>query len=426
MKQSKIFSKTLKESPKDAIAISHKLLLKAGFIEQVAGGVYAFLPLGLKVLQNIERIIKEEMEKEPISGQQISMPCLTPKENWQTTGRWESFDTLLKIKSESGEYALGPTHEEIVVPLAKKIIFSYKDLPIAVYQVQTKFRNELRVKSGLLRTREFLMKDLYSFHASQEDLDDYYNKVSKAYFNIFERCGVKAYFTLASGGTFSKYSHEYQAITPAGEDDIFICPECGIAVNAEVKEDNNICPNCKKKVEFKKEKAVEVGNIFKLGTKYSEPFGLNFKDSDGKEKLVIMGCYGIGLGRLLGACAEMNNDEKGLIWPKEISPFKAHLLAIGENKDVFKEAEEIYKDLLSKGIDVLYDDRNGISAGEKFADSDLIGIPFRIVVSPKTIEKKCVEIKERSKKELNMVKLGSLEKFFEKTDSPAGGKEDEK
>jgi prolyl-tRNA synthetase len=281
MLQSKLFYKTLREAPKEADSKSHALLVRGGFIDQVSAGVYSFMPLGLKVIRKIEKIVREEIES--VGGQELLMPALIQKENWQTTGRWDTFDALFKLKgSNEKEYALGATHEEIVSPLVKKNLGSYKDLPISIFQIQTKFRNELRAKSGILRTREFIMKDLYSFHTTQEDLDLYYEKVTKAYVRIFKRAGVgkETYLTLASGGSFSKYSHEFQMLTDAGEDLIYICKKCKTAVNKELNAEK--CPNCQS-TEFEEKKAVEVGNIFKLGTKYSAPFELKFKDKNGSE-----------------------------------------------------------------------------------------------------------------------------------------------
>jgi prolyl-tRNA synthetase len=399
MKQSKLFYKTEKRSPKDADALSHALLVRAGFIDQLAAGVYSFLPLGFLVLKKIEKIIREEMEA--VGGQEVLLPVLGPKENWEKTGRWKNFEELFKLKGQNKkEYVLNPTHEEIISPLAKKYILSYKDLPIYLFQIQTKFRNELRVKSGLLRTREFLMKDLYSFHSAEDDLDKYYEKVSLAYDKIFKRCGVKAFKVLASGGSFSKYSHEFQVETEAGEDIIFICKKCKTAFNKELGLKK--CPECGNS-SLDKKKAVEVGNIFKLGTKYSLPFELKFKDKDDKEKPVIMGCYGIGLPRLMAAVVETNNDKDGIIWPGELSPFDIHLISLGKNK----EAEKIYNDLQKKELKVLYDDRDNVSAGEKFAEADLIGISKRVVVSEKTLTQNSVEVKQRSSKQSKIIKTTS-------------------
>lgn len=419
MRQSQLFYKTLKEAPKDADALSHKLLLRAGYIDQLAAGVYTFLPLGLRVMKKIENIIRKNMEEQPVNGQEILMPALTPKENWEKTGRWGNFDALFKLKGMGDkDYALAATHEEIIVPLAKKILLSYKDLPLYLFQIQTKFRNEARAKSGILRTREFMMKDLYSFHANQEDLDDYYQKLIKVYFDIFRECGIYndlagkeriTYQTWASGGSFSKYSHEYQTITESGEDIIYICKKCHAAINKEIKDQMEICPNtpCNSS-DFEEKKAVEVGNIFKLGTKYSLPFDLKFRDKDGVEKPVIMGCYGIGLGRLMGAIVEVNHDNKGIIWPNKVAPFKFHLIQIRDDSSIKGASEKIYNDLQKNKFEVLYDDRINKTPGEKFADADLIGIPYRIVVSEKTLQKKSVELKKRGEEKKKPIKIDKL------------------
>lgn len=394
MRQSQLFTKTLKDAPRDEESTNAKLLTRAGFVHKEMAGVYTFLPLGLKVLKNIENIIREEMNR--VGGQELFMPSLQPKENWRQTRRWDSFDILFRFTSyyTKQEYALGPTHEEIVVPLAKTFISSYRDLPQYVYQIQNKFRDEKRAKSGILRGREFLMKDLYSFHKDQADLDAYYERIKDAYQRIFERAGIahSTYLTFASGGSFSKYSHEFQTITQAGEDTIYLCPKCKVAVNEEIIKDQPVCPECQNK-DLKQEKAVEVGNIFKLGTKYSEPFSLTYKDEQGKENLVVMGCYGIGLSRLMGTVAEILHDDKGILWPKAVAPALVHLLSLegGEQK-----SEELYKDLLEKGVATLYDDRRDASPGEKFTDADLIGIPVRIVVSTKTVLQEKVEVKKRN------------------------------
>jgi prolyl-tRNA synthetase len=419
MKQSQLFTKTLREAPKDETSKNAILLIRAGFIDKLAAGIYSFLPLGLRVLENIEKIVTEQIEA--IGGQKILMPALHPKENWERTGRWSNFDALFKLKGgEEKDYVLGATHEEVVVPLAKKFVSSYKDLPFYAFQIQDKFRNELRVKSGLLRGREFLMKDLYSFHPGEKDLDDYYEKAKEAYFKIFKRCGLekKTYLTMASGGTFSKYSHEFQTISEAGEDIIYICSKCDLAINKEIKNGIPACPDCGGK-DFKEQKAIEVGNIFKLGTKYSEPFDLNYKDENGRENLVVMGCYGIGLGRLMGAIVEVCHDENGITWPSQVAPFRAHLLALGDDERVKKYALGVYEKLAKAGIEVLYDDRTDVSAGEKFAEADLIGIPTRLVISEKTLEKDSVEIKKRGKKEIQLIKLSDLKNLSDFISSPA-------
>jgi prolyl-tRNA synthetase len=403
MKQTQLFTRTIKELPKDETSYNAQVLIRAGFIDKSAAGIYSFLPLGWRVLRKIKEIIRQEMEA--ISGQEINMSALAPKENWQATGRWENLDILFRISGlDNKEYALNPTHEEVVTPLAKKFIFSYRELPFSVFQIQTKFRNEKRAKAGLLRGREFLMKDLYSFHSNQKSLDDYYEIVINAYHRIFDRCGLgkKTYLTYASGGSFSKYSYEFQTLTPAGEDLIYICPNCKVAVNKEIISKQDSCPLCGRK-KLIKEKAAEVGNIFKLGTKFSQPFDLNFQDKDGSRKLVIMGCYGIGLSRILGTVVEIFHDKDGIIWPKNIAPFKVHILSLNE-KEI---ADKVYQDIFSSGIEVLYDDRD-LSAGEKFVDSDLIGCPYRLVISKKSLASGGAELKRRDSKKSEIIELGKI------------------
>lgn len=413
MRQSELFGKTTKQIPKDEKSINAQLLVKAGLVNKEMAGVYSFLPLGYRVLCKIEQIIREEINN--VGGQEILMPALQPKENWQTTGRWQGFDALYKVQSHyDQEFVLGPTHEEIIVPLAKKFIQSYKDLPLYLYQIQTKFRDEPRAKSGLLRGREFGMKDLYSFHTDENDLDDYYEKVKQAYFKIFKRLGLNVLIVEASGGTFSKYSHEFQLLNEAGEDTVFYC-ECGWAQNKEIAEvkGGDPCPKCGKKI--KKSQAIEVGNIFKLKTKYSEPFGLKFKDKDGQDKTIIMGCYGIGSSRLMGTIVEAHHDEKGIIWPDSVAPYQIHLITLGEEKTLAKKSGELYNVLTNPSIElrtgenfeVLYDDRD-LTAGVKLADSDLIGIPFRLILSEKTIKADSVEVKKRKEKEIKLVKLDQI------------------
>jgi prolyl-tRNA synthetase len=392
--------KTLREVNESSKNAS--LLTKAGYINQLSAGVYTYLPLGLKVIKKIEEIIREEMND--AGGQEILMPVLQPKENWQKTGRWESLDVLYRFQSHYSktESVLGPTHEEVVSPLAKKYINSYKDLPLYLYQIQTKFRDEKRPKSGLLRGREFLMKDLYSFHTDEQDLDRYYQVMADSYTKIFERCGLggRTYYTFASGGSFSKYSHEFQTLCETGEDTIYLCEKCKVAVNKEIIEEQKICPECQGK-NLKEVKAIEVGNIFKLGTKYAKPFELSYADESDERREVVMGCYGIGLGRVMGAVAEIFNDGKGLIWPKNIAPFQVHLVDLsGSNK----EAAEVYNKLIAAGIEVLWDDRTE-AAGVKLADADLLGMPVRMVVSPKTVAEKKVEIKDRDSEKTELVNL---------------------
>ena len=394
-------------------AVSNDLLTRAGVVDQLMAGVYSFLPLGFRVLKNIENIIRKNMEA--IDGQELLLPALHPKENWVKTGRIESLaDILFKLKANGDkEYILGPTHEEIITPLAKKVIFSYRDLPFYVFQIQNKFRDELRAKSGILRTREFKMKDLYSFHTNQDDLDAYYEKAAKSYEKIFKECGIGkiTYRTFASGGTFSKYSDEFQTQTEAGEDIIYVCKKCQTAINKEIKVETPNCPKCQG-VDFEEKKSVEVGNIFKMGTKYSLPFDLKFTDRDGHDKPVLMGCYGIGLGRLLGAIVEASHDDKGIIWPKSVAPFLVHLISLGNDKKTKTSAQKIYKSLQEEGIEVLWDDRENKTAGEKFGDSDLLGIPYRVIISEKTLATGCVEVRERGKEKAKLIKIKDLIKSF--------------
>ncbi|HEX9664712.1 MAG TPA: aminoacyl--tRNA ligase-related protein, partial [Patescibacteria group bacterium] len=318
MKQSRLFGKTSKTVSKDEVSANAQLLFKAGFVNKLMAGVYSYLPLGWRVHQRVASIVREEMNK--ISAQEVFLPALHPRENWEQTKRWDSFDVLFKIESQTGNsYVLGPTHEEVIVPLVKKYVQSYKDLPVCLYQIQTKFRDEKRAKSGLLRGREFSMKDLYSFHATQEDLETYYQRVVESYKQIFSRCGLEALLTEASGGAFTeKFSHEFQVLTPYGEDTIIFCPSCHWAQNKEIarQKAGDKCSRCQGALESSR--AIEAGNIFDLGTKFSKDFNLTYADEQGREHLVIIGCYGLGISRLLGAIAEVFHDDRGLIWPQNI------------------------------------------------------------------------------------------------------------
>lgn len=408
MKQSQLFTKTQKEAPRDEVSLNAKLLIRAGFIDKEMAGVYSFLPLGLKTLNKITGIIREEMNS--IGAQELYLTALQNPELWKKTGRWDDkvLDVWFKTELKNGgKLGLGATHEEPLTNLIKKHISSYKDLPVYAYQFQNKFRNETRPKAGILRLREFIMKDLYSFNADLKDLEKYYEKVKAAYIKIFNRCGLgdKTYLTFASGGSFSKYSHEFQTLTSAGEDLIYICDQCRVAVNKEIIKDvEEKCPECQKKLN-RQEKAVEVGNIFKLGTRFSEPLGLTFTGKDGQKKPVVMGCYGIGPQRLMGTIVEISHDAKGILWPESVAPFRVHLLSLGQNE----KAEKIYQDLVKNNVEVLYDDRD-VSAGEKFAEADLIGIPYRIVVSSKTLATDSVEIKKRNEKKEQIVKIKDFAK----------------
>ena len=404
MRQSELFTKTRREAPKDEEAKNAKLLIRAGFINKEMAGIYDYLPLGLRVLKKIENIIRDEMNA--IGGQEISMSALQRRELWERgQNRWADdklpwFKTKLKSGSELG---LATTHEEPITNMLEQFVSSYQNLPFSVYQFQTKFRNEERAKSGILRTREFLMKDMYSFSRTQDEHDKYYEKAKIAYRKIFSRVGIgdMTYLTIASGGSFSKYSHEFQTLTEAGEDTIYVKNEKKKeAVNKEVETPAGT----------QGRKAVEVGNIFSLSTRFSDPY-LNFNDQAGNQQLVIMGSYGIGLGRLMGTVVEVLSDEKGIIWPKEIAPFQVHLLSLSDKTK--GSADKIYKTFTSRGIEVLYDDRD-LRAGEKFADADLIGIPTRIVIGEKTLESKTLEIKDRTTGKSRELTLEHLVKELKK------------
>ncbi len=409
MKQSQLFTKTSKTPPKDEEAVNAKLLTRGGFVQKMSAGVFAYLPLGYRVLNKINTIIREEMNA--IGGQEMLMQTLVAKEYWEKSKRWHT-DVAYEFKSPFGEeIGLGWTHEEVITSLASHFINSYKDLPLAAYQIQTKFRAEPRAKSGILRGREFSMKDLYSFHTSVEDLDIYYQKVIKAYHKIFKRVGLKAKLTEASGGTFTKdYTHEFQVPTLVGEDTIVYCVKCDFCQNKEIAlvRGGNLCPKClaspdpakrDNPSEVKEEKAIEVGNVFPLGTRFSEAFDLKFTNEKGEKQLVIMGSYGIGPTRVMGTIVEVHNDANGIIWPEAVSPFKVHLLGIN------KSADTIYKQLVKAGVEVLYDDRD-TSAGVKFADADLLGITWRAVVSPKTGAK--IELKRRDSDKVKLIGIKEL------------------
>ncbi len=411
MKYSNLFSKTSKSVPHDADSANAKLLVQGGFIHQEIAGVYTFLTLGLRTLRKIENIIREEMDN--YGGQEILMTALTPKSVYDKTGRWETMDDVLfKLEGAgSKEYALGATHEEIVTPLAQEYAFSYKDFPFAVYQIQNKFRNEPRAKSGILRGREFAMKDLYSFHTTQEDLEAYYEGIKPVYLKIFERVGFdpkSTVITYASGGAFSEFSHEVQVLSEVGEDTVYVCEKCNLAVNKEIIDKQNTCPGCNN-TDLKEKKGIEVGNIFKLGDRFSQSFNFKFTDADGLTKLPVMGCYGIGSSRVMGSLVEVSHDDKGIIWPKSVAPYQVHIVSLGKDEAVIKAADKLYEDLQKAGFEVLYDDRDA-GAGAKLADADLIGNPIRLVVSNRTLGEASAEWKERNQAEAENVKLTEIEK----------------
>ena len=422
IRQSQIFGKTLREAPKDEVSFNAKLLERGGFIYKTMAGVYDYLPLGFLVLEKIKKIVREEMNA--VGGQEVLLTSLQPKERWEKTGRWEELgkEIMYQFKDRSGrDTGLASTHEEPLTEIAMRTINSYKDLPLYVYQFQTKFRDELRAKSGLLRGREFLMKDLYSFHADEDDLNQFYfQTIDEAYKKVFRRAGLSVVVVEAAGGSFTKaYTHEYQALNNAGEDLIFYCGSCSFAQNKEIAsvKEGDRCPKCKESI--KASKSIEVGNIFKLGTKYSVPLGLSYTDEKGSKKPVVMGSYGIGVSRLMATVVEISHDDRGIVWPETIAPFLVHVVELKSNEEgskatVKNSAEDLYKKLLAKGIEVLYDDRDDKTAGEKFADADLIGIPWRVVVSERTVVSKKLEVKRRLDKEVQMIS----EKDFFKNVTP--------
>ena len=406
MRISKLFSKTLRQAPRDEQSLNARLLIRAGFIRKEVAGVYNFLPLGLRVLNKISQLVREEMNA--AGGREVLLSALQNKNNWEKTGRWKNFDALFKVSSQyKTDYALGPTHEEVLVPIVAEFVSSYRDLPLYIYQIQNKFRDEARAKAGLLRGREFLMKDLYSFHADVKDMESYYEKMKKVYKKTFERMGLNAILTYAAGGTFSKDSHEFQVICESGEDEIVYCAGGDYAENVEIAKakDGQQCrlghgP-------LKRVKTIEVGNIFPLKDKYSQAFGLTFKNKSGRDKHVMMGCYGIGISRLMGAIVEVFHDDAGILWPAAVSPFDVHLVHI-EGSGTEPWAKETYVKLTRAGVEVLWDDREDVSAGAKFADCDLIGIPTRLVVSKKVGRGK-VEVKKRGQEKSEVL---SLDRFL--------------
>ncbi len=413
MRYSKAFPKTQKQAPSQAESVNHKLLVRAGFIDQLMAGSWTLLPLGFRVVQKINDIIREELNK--TGAQELLMPLLHPKEIWNETDRWESAKEIMyQLKKDNKDFGLSFTHEEIVVDLIRKHQIAPKDFPIKVYHFSTKFRHELRAKSGILRGREFLMKDLYSAHLTEEDMHKYYEEIKKTYLRIFKKIGFDVKVAEASGGVFTdKHSHEFQVLTPVGEDTIYYCDTCDFAQNEEIFKGNkgDKCPNCSKGI-IRMSKGIEVGNIFPLGTMYAEKMGAFYTDAKGVQKPLWLASYGIGPTRILGALVEMYHDDKGIVWPEEVSPYNAHLLAISNNQSaISKKADEIYQKLEKEKIEVLYDDRD-VSAGEKFNDADLIGIPYRLVVSEKTGDK--IEWKKRGEAKSELLSLEEVTKRFKK------------
>jgi prolyl-tRNA synthetase len=413
MKVSQLFTKTRKEAPADETAKNAQLLIRAGFVYKVMAGVYAYTPLGLKVLENIKQIVREEMSA--VNGQELIMTNLQRQETWEITGRWdeEVVDVWFKTAMQDGtKLGLAWSHEEAIMEMMQQYVNSYKDLPQSVYQFQTKLRNELRAKSGIMRGREFVMKDMYSLHASAEDCDAYYDKVIKAYKRCFERFGIgdSTYVTFASGGAFTKFSHEFQTICDAGEDILYVNEDKTIAVNEEVLDDATAELGVDK-AELQPVKSAEVGNIFKFGTEKSEKMGIYYTDESGNQKPIYLASYGIGITRVMGVLVEKFADDKGLVWPEHVAPFKVYLASLGNTPDVVSAATDLYKSLTDAGVTVLYDDRDE-RPGTKFADADLIGLPYRVVVSAKTIEAGKYEFKKRTGTDTDMISSEELIKVL--------------
>jgi len=417
MKQSDFFTKTYKAFPEGEETKNAKFLIKGGFVSKASSGVYSILPLGLRVLKKINNIVREEMDA--IGSEEILMPSLIDRKYWEKSGRW-NVDVVYKTnknkkQDNEAEFGLGWTHEEVVADIAKNFIQSYKDLPKSIYQIQTKFRAETRAQGGLLRGREFLMKDLYSFDKTQEDLNKTYERVIGAYKTIFKRLGLKTIVTEASGGDFTKeYTHEFQVLNDAGEDTIYFCDECGFSKNKEIYIEKT---HTKCKGDIKESRGIEVANVFKLGIRYSKYFDLIYQDENGDKHFVFMGSYGLGLTRVMATIVEEFSDGKGIIWPESISPFALHFISLGKNN---KSADRVFEILKKAGVEVLYDDRNDVSAGEKFADSDLIGIPYRAILSDKTGEK--IELKKRDESDVKFVEIREIAKLIKGEMQDAGGK----
>ncbi len=406
MRQSFLFTKTRKEAPADEVAKNAQLLIRGGYVYKNMAGAYTFLPLGLRVLEKINRIIREEMDA--IGGQELTMPSLQDSELWEKTGRWSDEEVDVWFKSDlkaGGRIGFAWTHEEVITNLMRQFIASYKDLPRFPYQIQKKFRNEMRAKSGIMRTREFDMKDMYSFCATQEQHDTFYAACAAAYMKIFDRLGIGAstYQTFASGGAFSKFSHEFQTLAEAGEDIVYVNEAKNVAVNEEVVDVADLTELGVTRADLEKRSSIEVGNIFSLGTKFSAALGLNFTDETGTEKPVIMGCYGIGPARSMGTVVDLWADEKGIVWPESIAPYQVHIVALNtDDAEICDWADGIYASFKEQGVEVLYDDRDA-RAGEKFADSDLLGIPYRVVISKKLKETGQFEVVTRKTGEVRLL-----------------------
>ncbi len=419
MKFSKLFTKTRKVTADEGLSKNADLLVKAGYIYKEMAGVYSYLPLGLKVFKNIEQIIREEMDK--TGALEISMSSLQDPSIWKSTNRWTDnpdvdvwFTTKLKNETELG---LGFTHEEPITRIMSEYVSSYRDLPFSAYQFQTKFRNETRAKSGIMRTREFVMKDLYTFCKDEAEHAVVYEELKQAYVNTYKRLGIgdSTYVTFASGGVFSKYSHEFQTVCDAGEDEIYIDDEKHIAINKEVYTDEVLADLGVDKAKLRVAKASEVGNIFSLGTKFSSTLGLKYKNEAGEEKDVVMGSYGVGPARVMGVMVELLSDDKGLSWPAAVAPYSLHIVSLhkSEGDNAYVYAKELYEELIREGVEVIWDDRH-VGAGEKLNDADLLGMPMRVLVSEKSILAGGVEIKERKSEQSEVISREQLMTIYTK------------
>ncbi len=410
MRQSMMFIPTLKEAPKDAEAMSHKLLVRAGLVKQVAAGIYSYLPLGYKVIKKIETIIREEMDA--LGCSELLLPALQTADLWKESGRWADYGPeLMRLQDrKKRDFCLGPTHEEVITFVVRDQLNSYKKLPVGLYQIQTKFRDEMRPRFALMRGREFSMKDLYTFHANEECLDEWYKLVWQAYKNIFNRCGLEVKVVFSDPGQIGgDVAHEFMVMSEVGEDTISYCNSCDYGSNTELSnlQVGDVCPDCGGSISIAK--GIEVGNIFKLGTKYSKPMKATFTDKDGKDKPLIMGCYGLGVTRTLMAVVEQNNNNEGIVWPEEIKPFDYHIVCFDVKKDEQVEASmEIYQNLRKMG-ECLLDDRleRGVV---KLKDADLIGIPVRITVG-RDISEGLVEVTNRKNGKTDKVKIGEIEAY---------------
>lgn len=410
MRMTQLFTKTTKNTPADETAKNAQLLIQAGYIYKVMAGVYAYTPLGLRVVENIKQIVREEMNA--IGGQELIMTNLQRKETWDTTTRWDDdvvdvwFKTKLKDDTEVG---LAWSHEEAILEMMRQFVTSYKDLPIYVYQFQTKLRNELRSKSGIMRGREFVMKDMYSLSTDAEQHEKFYQATIDAYNRIFDRFGIGdiTYVTFASGGAFTKFSHEFQTVCEAGEDTIYLHKGKNIAINEEVLNDESLANLGIKRDELQEVKSAEVGNIFNFGTEKSEQMDVTFADQNDKKQPVFLGSYGIGITRVMGVIAELMSDDKGLVWPENIAPAKVYIARLGDEDSVVKAADDLYDKLSGLGVEVLYDDRD-VRAGQKFGDADLMGIPYRVVISAKTLQNNEYELKKRTEDDVKMLNIKDL------------------